>query len=163
LTTVNVNGISGTVANNIQTIEVDGFDINVGAEYSAATYPSAFTSATPVNTSDSVSEALENIETSVAHLTDEVIENERVTEKGFEKVARAAGITKEDGSIAYVINTSAHYINIAGSLKDADDILDTQLYGLVERIVSLESQIVNLANSINALDARVTALENPNT
>jgi len=160
LTTVNVNGISGTVVNNIQTIEVDGFDINVGAEYSAATYPSAFTSATPVNTSDSVSEALENIETSVAHLTNEVIENERVTEKGFEKVARAAGITKEDGSIAYVINTSAHYINIAGSLKDADDILDTQLYGLVERIVSLESQIENLANAINALDARVTALEN---
>lgn len=161
LTTVYVNGISGTVANNIQTIEVDGFDINVGAEYSAATYPSAFTSATPVNTTDSVSEALENIETSVAHLTDEVIENERVTEKGFEKVARAAGITKDDGSIAYVINTSAHYINIAGSLKDADDILDTQLYGLVERIVSLESQIVNLANAINALDVRVTALENP--
>ena len=156
LTNVSVNGVSGTVTNNEQAIVIDGFDIEVGADYSATTYPTAFSSATPVSATDTISEALSSIEKTISALTEEVLRDEKVLEKGFEKVAASAGILKNDGSIAYVTNTSAHYINVASSLTDADNILDTTLYSSLD---TLQSQITTLANALSALEARVRALE----
>ena len=148
---INVNGVSGTVEDNIASLTVDGNDIQVG-EYSAVTYVEGFSGATPVESGDTVSQAINSVENTLASLVQEVIDDEQVTSKGITKIATAAGILQSDDSINYVVNGNAHYINTATSLADADNILDAALHDLVSRIEAIENQLI-------ALDARITDLE----
>ena len=126
LENVQVNDKLGTITDNVSSIELDSNDIEIGA-YSAITYPSGLTAATPIESADTVNEGFNAVETTISALTQEVLDNERVTEEAIKALGEAAGTIDENNVIAYVVNENANYINGATSLSDADNKLDNAI------------------------------------
>lgn len=116
-------------ANNVAflTVGADGFKVDnisgatvkVG-EYTSVEFPAELTGATPVESTDTISEALNAIETTVSALTSEVLVNEEVTEAAVEALATAAGTKDADGKIVYVVHTTDSILSGASCLDDAD-------------------------------------------
>ena len=72
----------------------------------------------------------------------------------IDAVEQGVGLN-DDGT--YTANTSAHYIDEATSLKNADEILDSNLKRVEDKVDTLGGQT---AQDLQNLDTRVTTLEN---
>ena len=144
---IHVNGVEANIENRVATVEISGSDENVG-EYTSVEYPTDFSGATNVSGDQTIAEAFNSVETTVSNLTQEVLDNELVTEKAIKALGNAAGTIDENDIITYVVNENANYINVANSLADADDILDGIIKGVDTNVTNLNNRIDELEESI---------------
>jgi len=104
----------------------------------------------------------ENTEGSVAKKIKDAVDAEAAQREAADQALQAqidaveqgAGLN-DDGT--YTANTSAHYIDEATSLKNADEILDSNLKRVEDKVDAIGGQA---AQDVQNLDARVTTLEN---
>lgn len=87
-----------------------------------------------VTSGNTVFTAVDKVEKVVVDLVEQVIKNERTVSTTLSKITEASGVLGADGELAYQKNTSAHYINNAESLADADDKLDAAIDALNTRV-----------------------------
>lgn len=125
LTNITVNGVAGSVANNMATVTVDGGDVALSTEYASVTYASVegktFTAA---KAGDTIDAAIKAVDTNVATLLDAVLENEATTAAAITAINTAAGLSE---NATYTPNASANYIADATNLVDADNKLDAAI------------------------------------
>ena len=152
ITSITVNNVNATIANNIASVIISGSDENVGT-YTSVEYPTELSAATNVSGSQTVAQAFNAVETTISALTQEVLDNELVTEKAIKALGNAAGTIDENDAITYVVNENANYINVATSLADADDILDAAIKSVDAKIDGL-SGLTNL--TVNGVNATIT-------
>ena len=159
---INVNGQEGTVSGNVASVTIDATDMEVG-EYTPISYPEAFSGATQVLSGDTVNEAFNKVETTISSLTQEVLDNEQVTEKAIKALGEAAGTIDENNVISYVVNENANYISAATSLAEADDILDAaignSITGVSVNEIQAEVENRNAAISISGNNINVGTYE----
>lgn len=147
---VKVNG-EGVVKNKTAEITMKGDTIPVsGGQYSPMTYPSPFNENKNVGkilADKKLSEALKILETNISALVTEVLDNEETSAAAIRKLAESAGTVDGSGNIGYQ-QTGLYYINDATSVHDATVQLDSEIYGLENRLGSAERDIRNLQGSI---------------
>ena len=133
--------------------------VTIEDAYQQTTYPSGFTGATNIQSGQTVTESFEAIESTVSNLTQEVIDNEEVTEEAIKALGEAAGTIDENNVIAYVPDTEAKFISGATSLSEADSLLDAAIQGMRDHthstISALAQEMINdervASQSIKAL------------
>jgi hypothetical protein len=132
LTNINVNGVEGTVSNQVASLTVKGDDVDVADTYTATVYPTPFddkvtTADAHVEQTDKVNEAFSKVEKTISLLASEVIDNETVVATVVNQLAQAAGTIGSDNTIGYQTETDATYISDAISVHDATVLLDKAL------------------------------------
>ena len=145
---VKVNEAS-VVANKTANITMKGNTIPVsGGQYTPMTYPKPFDGKAQLILADKkLSEALKILETNISALVTEVLDNEETSAAAIRKLAESAGTVDGSGNIGYQ-QTGLYYINNAGSVHDATVKLDSEIYGLENRLGSAERDIEVLQGSI---------------
>jgi hypothetical protein len=132
LTNINVNGVEGTVSNQVASLTVKGDDVDVADTYTATVYPTPFddkvtTADAHVEQTDKVNEAFSKVEKTISLLASEVIDNETVVATVVNQLAQAAGTIGSDNTIGYQTEADATYISDAISVHDATVLLDKAL------------------------------------
>lgn len=156
---VKVNG-STVVSKSNKTAEITmkGDTIPVsGGQYGLTTYPSPFNENKNVGkivADKKLSEALKILETNISALVTEVLDNEETSAAAIRKLAESAGTVDGSGNIGYQ-QTGLYYINDATSVHDATVQLDSEIYGLENRLGSAESDIRNLETTISDLQGSI--------
>lgn len=162
LTASTINAVEGEITSNEQgttlTFSLSGSDMNVGV-YEAVEYPEPF-EAFNVEGENTVAQGFNNVEKTIAALTDRVLDDELVTEKAFEAFQDATGVGNSEGVIVYVKNGGATYINNATSLYDADDKLDKTLKETNDKLDDASDRLTITATSINEVDGEVVINDN---
>lgn len=130
LTNISVNGVNGTVSNQIASVTVKGDDVDVADAYTATVYPSPFedkvtANAAHVVANDKIDDAFGKVEKTISLLAGEIIDNETVVATTVGKLSSAAGTLGYDGAIGYQTEKDANYISAATSVHDATVLLDT--------------------------------------
>lgn len=145
---VKVNEAS-VVTNKTANITMKGNTIPVsGEQYSPMIYPKPFDGkAQQILADKKLSEALKILETNISALVTEVLDNEETSAAAIRKLAESAGTVDGSGNIGYQ-QTGLYYINDATSVHDATVQLDSEIYGLENRLGSAETEIRNLQGSI---------------
>lgn len=142
LTNITVNGVEGSVANNMATVTVDGGDVALSTDYVSANYETVegktFTAA---KAGDSIDTAIKAVDTNVATLLGAVLENEETTAAAITAINDAAGLSKNAG---YPVNTSANYISGATNLVDADNKLDAAIKANAEAIEATKDAAISV-------------------
>ena len=101
--------------------------VTIESGYQPTSYPQAFTGATNVQSGQTVTQALQNVESTISELADEIIKDEKTTDKALIALATAAGTIDSGDSIEYIADTQANYISAATSLAEADSLLDAAI------------------------------------
>ena len=145
---VTVNGTS-VVANKTANITMKGDTIPVsGGPYALMQYPKPFDGkAQQIIATDMMDDALKILETNISALVTEVLDNEETSAAAIRKLAESAGTVDGSGNIGYQ-QTGLYYINDATSVHDATVQLDSEIYGLENRLGRAERDIEVLQGSI---------------
>ena len=130
---VKVNDVDATITSGIASVTISGSDENVGT-YESVQYPQEFTGATNISGSQTIAEAFNAVESTVATLSQELINDELAISNAIQALGDAAGTINEDNEIAYVPDTEAKFISGATSLSEADSLLDAA----IQEMASLE-------------------------
>lgn len=139
---VNVNGVEATIADNKATVTIDGSDIKLSTDYTAVEYPSQVQDKfTSVVTRATVDAAINQVETNLSQLVQEVLDNEEVTAAAFTEIKESVGL---DENLKYVANAKSTYIKDATSFAEADSLLDAAIKNEVD---SLNEKIDNVSNA----------------
>ena len=139
---VNVNGVEATIADNKATVTIDGSDIKLSTDYTAVEYPSQVQDKfTSVVTGATVDAAINQVETNLSQLVQEVLDNEEVTAAAFTEIKESVGL---DENLKYVANAKSTYIKDATSFAEADSLLDAAIKNEVD---SLNEKIDNVSNA----------------
>ena len=139
---VNVNGVEATIADNKATVTIDGSDIKLSTDYTAVEYPSQVQDKfTSVVTGATVDAAINQVETNLSQLVQEVLDNEEVTAAAFTEIKESVGL---DENLKYVANAESTYIKDATSFAEADSLLDAAIKNEVD---SLNEKIDNVSNA----------------
>lgn len=148
-------------------VELKALEAAVGGEYVPATEEAAakfdtqltgVTYAEPfaskkgvaaIESTDTLVEAVEKVESAVKVLVDEVLDNEEVAEKAVEALANAAGVLNAEGEISYTVHTSDSILSGASNLDTAD-------VALADAIRDLEAEMESTKHTeVVAADADV--------
>lgn len=138
---VNVNGIEATIANNKASVTIDGNDIKLSKDYEAVSYPSGVTGFTSVAAEAKVDDAVKQVETNLAKLVKEVLDNEEVTAAAIAEIKNSVGL---DDNLEYESNSEATYISGATSFAEADSLLDAAISGLDRRITNVSNAAISV-------------------
>ena len=151
---VSINGVSGTVTDKVASAVISGNNINVGT-YTSIEYPSVLSGATPISGNQTINQAFSAVETTISALTQEVLNDELVTEKAIKALGNAAGTIDSNDNIKYVAPSSAKYISVATSVYDATVLLDTALQNNSGSIssITLNGTAATITNKVAALTA----------
>jgi len=151
---VNVNGVDATITNKVANVGISGNNINVGT-YTSIEYPSVLSGATPISGNQTINQAFSAVETTISALTQEVLNDELVTEKAIKALGNAAGTIDSNDNIKYVAPSSAKYISAATSVYDATVLLDTALQNNSGSIssITLNGTAATITNKVAALTA----------
>jgi len=151
---VNVNGVDATITNKVANVGISGNNINVGT-YTEVEYPQYLSGATPVSGTQTINQAFSAVETTISALTQEVLNDELVTENAIKALGNAAGTIDSNDNIKYVAPSSAKYISAATSVYDATVLLDTALQNNSGSIssITLNGTAATITNKVAALTA----------
>lgn len=154
-----VNTDLGDLAGAVINVERDGNRIKVTKPNDGTTYidlnmvgygQNSYSSSTPytssaITSNDTVFGAIDKVEKVVVSLVEQVLKNK-------ENISTALN------SMVYQKNTSAHYINNAESLADADNKLDAAIDALNTRVNGIKtgSTYINYTESINTTSSAST-------
>ena len=151
---VSVNGVDATITNKVANVVISGNNINVGT-YTEVEYPQDLSGATPVSGTQTIAQAFNSVETTISALTQEVLDDELVTENAIKALGNAAGTIDSNDNIKYVAPSSAKYISAATSVYDATVLLDTALQNNSGSIssITLNGTAATITNKVAALTA----------
>lgn len=154
---INVNGVSGNVANNIASLTIDGGDVSLPSDYVAVKYPTTTTvEFTPVTSESTIDEAIKQVDSSVSQLVGEVLKNEATVAAALTKIKESAGFD-ENAELTY---QDTNYLNSAADLKSADVALDAEIKKLNVAIGALDSTKTGNGThvdvTINQVDGKIT-------
>lgn len=115
-------------------------NLNVGSAFTPTVYQTELTDkgASAITSGETTSSALHKIETTISALTEEVLKDELVTEKGIEALATVGGVLGADGSIVYTPGANTKYISGDTSISDALNSLD----GAIANIVKVDNDTI---------------------
>ena len=160
LSNIIINEIEGEVdeSTSVASLKLDADNISLSSEYEAVVYPTIqgnenyFTS---VTSASSVEESIKQVDSNIAQLVQEVLNNETVCANAFTEIKESVGLNE---NLLYVKSENSNYINIASSLYEADVLLDSAVKGLDERITTIEGEvggnISNIIDSVNEIDEK---------
>ena len=153
LKNINVNGIKGTVTDNVAELTIDGGDVKISSDYKSVSYKliNGEEMFIPVNAEDTVDASVKKLDSNISKLVDEVIDNEIVTAAALTKHNNSAGF---DENAEYVVNNSANYINAATNLATADNLLDSALFEVSSDVSDLENNFNDLVNRVNQIEIK---------
>ena len=137
---VKVNGINGEL-NDIKVAELSlgAKDINLSETYVSVEYPLvATTEFNAVSASESIENAINKLDTSIAQLVQEVLDDEEVTSAALTKHNQSCGFN-ENGE--YIKSEESNYISNASSLYEADVILDNKVKEIEDSLSSINVAI----------------------
>lgn len=133
ITSITVNNVASTIANNAASVTVHGDNIKLSANYSKVTYPNE--KFTGVTHSSSLDAAMKQTEANTSKLVSEVLSNEEVTAENFAILASRLGVTSAWGMPTFNGPAAG-----ATSMADAIAKLVTEIQRLQNRISALENQ-----------------------
>ena len=134
-----VNGKTG------KEVVIDAKDAKVG-EYTATEFAAVDgVEFEAVSAEDTINGAIKKVESNVAKLVQETIDNELVVAEATNAIKVAAGL---DDNLEYVKDADANYIKEAASLADADSKLDAAIKELAGVVEGLDSEADTKIDSI---------------
>lgn len=137
---VKVNGINGEL-NDIKVAELSlgAKDINLSETYVSVEYPLvSSTEFNAVSASESIENAINKLDTSIAQLVQEVLDDEEVTSAVITIHNESCGFN-ENGE--YIKSEESNYISNASNLYEADIILDNKVKEIEDSLSSINVAI----------------------
>lgn len=137
---VKVNGINGEL-NDVKVAELTlgAKDINLSETYVSVEYPLvSSTEFNAVSASESIENAINKLDASIAQLVQEVLDDEEVTSAALTKHNQSCGFN-ENGE--YIKSEESNYISNASSLYEADIILDNKVKEIEDSLTSINVAI----------------------
>lgn len=126
-----VNGKNG------KDVVIDANDAKVG-EYTATEFAAVDgVEFEAVSADDTINGAIKKVESNVAKMVQETIDNELVMAEATNAIKVATGI---NDNLEYVKDANANYINEAASLADADSKLDAAIKAVADEVASMDSE-----------------------
>lgn len=150
---VTVNGIlaegTETDEHNVS-VTVNADKINLGDYGESVVYPDAdSTEFVPVDSTMNVKSAIKQLDSTIAQLVQEILDNEEVVSAALTVHNTSCGLTLNG---EYNVNTQAKYISGATSLHDADLILDAKVADIFTRLTEIESSLADIQTRLSALE-----------
>ena len=140
---VKVNGINGEL-NDVKFAELTlgAKDINLSETYVSVEYPLVSTTEfNAVSASESIENAINKLDTSIAQLVQEVLDDEEVMSSVITIHNESCGFNENGG---YIKSEESNYISNASSLYEADIILDNKVKEIEDSLSS-----INIAIELN--------------
>lgn len=137
---VKVNGINGEL-NDVKVAELTlgAKDINLSETYVSVEYPLVSTTEfNAVSASESIENAINKLDTSIAQLVQEVLDDEEVTSAVITIHNESCGFNENGG---YIKSEESNYISNASSLYEADIILDNKVKEIEDSLTSINVAI----------------------
>lgn len=153
---ININNIGGNIdeTSKIASLTLGASDIKLSDTYEQVVYPTvSSTIFNAVSASSSIEESIKQIDSTVAQLVQEMLNNEDVIASVITKHNESCGLNE---NAEYAQITSATYINAASNLSDADVLLDSAISNVENRISTLESSISNISVALSTSYTPVT-------
>ena len=137
---VKVNGINGEL-NDVKVAELTlgAKDINLSETYVSVEYPLvSSTEFNAVSASESIENAINKLDASIAQLVQEVLDDEEVTSAVITIHNESCGFNENGG---YIKSEESNYISNASSLYEADIILDNKVKEIEDSLTSINVAI----------------------
>lgn len=150
---VTVNGIlaegSETDEYNVS-VTVNADNISLGEYGESVVYPDAdSTEFVPVDSTMNVKSAIKQLDSTIAQLVQEILDNEEVVSAALTVHNTSCGLTLNG---EYNLNTEANYISGATSLHDADLILDAKVGEIFTKLTKIENKLSSIEGKLSALE-----------